>query len=85
MYLVEFSPLLRGQRPLSRMSLAQRRRLVRERYIDGRHVWGICAKIRFLVVMGAYGDSRVHAPTSYVPVSQRPRFIRAAHGSQVAS
>jgi hypothetical protein len=74
LYLVEWAPVTRGARPLSRMTLRQRRRLVEERYMDGRGVWGICAKVRFLVLMGAYGDGRQHAPTSYVAVSKRRRF-----------
>jgi hypothetical protein len=85
MVLVEYSPLLRAQPPLSRMTVAQRRRLITDRYVDGKHLWGICAKVRFLVLMGAYGDARLHAPTSYVPVSRRPRFIRTLNGTQAAS
>jgi hypothetical protein len=77
LYLVEWSPLIRGQRRLSRMTLRQRRRLVEDRYVDGHGIWGICAKIRFLVIMGAYGDARAHAAASYVPVSKRRRFARA--------
>jgi hypothetical protein len=77
LYLVEWSPLIRGQRPLSRMNVSQRRRLLEDRYVDGRGIWGICAKVRFLVVMGAYGDARAHEPTHYVPVSKRRRFARS--------
>jgi hypothetical protein len=76
MQVVEWSPLIVGRRPLSKMGLGERRRFVVERYIDGRGVWGICAKARYLVLMGAYGDGRLHAPTSYVPVSRRRRFTR---------
>jgi hypothetical protein len=76
LYLVEFAPLIRGQKPLSRMTVRQRRRLLEDRYVDGRGIWGICAKVRFLVVMGAYGDTRVHEPTHYVPVSKRRRFVK---------
>jgi hypothetical protein len=78
MHLVEWSPLTVGRKPLSQMSLGERRDLVEERYIEGRGLWGICAKARYLVVMGAYGDRRLHAPTSYVPVSSRRRFARNA-------
>jgi hypothetical protein len=79
LHVVEWTPLLRGERPLSRMTPSRRRRLVVERYIDGRGVWGICAKIRYIVLMGAYGDARLHAPTSYVPVSRRGRFAQSRH------
>lgn len=78
MHVVEWSPLTLGLKPLSQLSLSERRRLVEERYVDGRGLWGICAKVRYLVLMGAYGDRRLHAPTSYVPVSRRRRFMRTA-------
>jgi len=84
--LVEWTPLLRGERPLSRMTLDRRRRLVETRYIDARGVWGICAKVRYLVLMGAYGDARLHATMSYVPVSQRGRFVQArANGARAVA
>jgi hypothetical protein len=86
MHVVEWSPLTVGRRPLSRMSLPERRRLVQERYIDGRGIWGICAKARYLVLMGAYGDGRLHASTDYVPVSRRRRFAQAAlNGGEAAA
>ena len=65
MVLVEWSPLTVGRRPLSRMSLRERRRLVEERYVDGRGLWAICSKARYLVLVGVYGDGRLHASTSY--------------------
>jgi hypothetical protein len=81
MQVVEWSPLVVGRRPLSRMSVAERRRLVVEYYVDGRGLWGICAKARYLVLIGVYGDGRLHAATSYVPVSRRRRFApRAVNG-----
>ncbi len=73
-HLVEWSPVATGQKPLSRMTVSERRRFVEDHYPDGHHVWGICAKIRYLVLLGAYGDGRLHAATSYVPVSSRRRF-----------
>jgi hypothetical protein len=87
MHVVEWSPLTLGQGPFSQMSLRERRRLVEERFVDGSGLWGICAKARYLVVMGAYGDGRLHAPTSYVPVSRRRRFDPASQngGGAVAS
>ena len=63
MQVVEWSPLIVGRRPLSKMGLGERRRFVVERYVDGHGVWGICAKARYLVLMGVYGDGRLHAPT----------------------
>jgi hypothetical protein len=85
--LIEWAPLSIGQKPISQMTLAERRRLVEERYIDGRGYWGICAKVRYLVLMGAYGDGRLHAPTSFVPASQRRRLAKSTlnGGGAVAS
>jgi hypothetical protein len=74
--LVEWSPVTLGRKPLSQLTLSERRRLVEERYMDGQGLWGLCAKVRYLVLMGTYGDRRLHAPTSYVPVSKRRRFSR---------
>jgi hypothetical protein len=84
--LIEWAPLSVGQKPLSQMSLEERRRLVEEHYIDGRGIWAICAKVRYLVLMGAYGDGRLHAPTSFIPVSMRRRFAKSSlNGGAVAS
>jgi hypothetical protein len=74
MHVVEWSPLALGCRPLSQMSARERRRFVVERYVEGRGIWGICAKARYLVLLGTYGDGRLHATTSFVPVSSRRRF-----------
>jgi hypothetical protein len=85
--LVEWLPMVEFGKPLSTMTVAQRRRLIEEQYFDGRGLWGICAKVRYLVLLGAYGDGRLHAATSYVPVSKRRRFLHAERngGSAVAS
>ncbi len=77
MHVVEWSPLTIGRRPLSQMSPVERRRLVEERYVDGRGIWGICAKARYLVLLGAYGDARLHAPTSYVLRIETPSVCAA--------
>jgi hypothetical protein len=74
--LVEWLPVTECGKPFSRMTASERRRLVEERYMEGLGLWGICAKIRYLVFLGAYGDTRLHGPTSYVPVSKRRRFMR---------
>ncbi len=77
LHLVEALPLLEFGKRFSRMTRRERRRLIEERYVDGRGLWGVCAKVRFLVLLGAYGDARMHSTTSYVPVSKRRRFIHA--------
>jgi hypothetical protein len=72
--LIEASSLVTHARPFSRLSVAERRRIARERWAGGRHVYRICAKIRNLVILGAYGDRGVETATGYVPVPLRPRF-----------
>jgi hypothetical protein len=86
-HVVEWSPLTVGQKPFSAMNLAERRRFIETHWVDGHHIWGICAKIRYLVLVGAYGDGRAHASTSYVPVSRRRRFLQTERngGRAVAS
>jgi hypothetical protein len=77
--LVEFSPVALGHKPLSQMDIEERRRFVEKHYLDGGGFWGvwdICGKIRFLVLMGTYGDVRTHARTSYVPASLRRPLTR---------
>jgi hypothetical protein len=84
LHLVEWSPLLHRSAPLSRMSVLERRRLIEAHYVDGIGLWGLCAKVRYLVMMGAYGDARMHPRTSYVPVSKRPRFEHAKRDASTA-
>ena len=75
-HLVEWSPVTVGARPLSQMTIPERRRFVEDHYIDGGGIWAICAKIRYLVLMGTYGDARMHTRTSYVPASRRRRLAQ---------
>jgi hypothetical protein len=85
MQVVEWSPLTVGRRSFSRMNPRERRRLVEERYVDPRGLWALCAKARYLVLVGAYGDGRLHPSTSYVSVSKRPRFIETALNERATS
>lgn len=85
LHLVEWAPVTIGLQPLSRLSPSERRRLVEERYVDGRGLWGLCAKVRYLVLLGAYGDRRLHASTSYIPVSRRRRFFQESNGAGAAA
>lgn len=71
--LMEFLPVaFYGQR-FNRMSCDDRRRMMEEHMVGGRHLWGVCAKIRVLVFMGIYGDERVQPAMGFVPVSLRRR------------
>lgn len=74
LHLIEFLPVADCGRTFSAMSRDRRRALVKQKWIGGTHLWRISAKIRNLVVFGAYGDRRAAAKTGYVPVSLRPRF-----------
>ena len=56
--------------------------LIRSRWTSGRHVWRICAKVRNLVILGAYGDRRAAVTTGYVPVPLRPRFLACLLGRE---
>lgn len=65
-------------RPFNALSLRERRELIESNFMHGRHVWGLCAKVRYLVTMGVYGDPRAVEATGYVPVEERRRFSRRA-------
>lgn len=71
---IELAPLATHRRVFSKMNGEQRVALIRNKWTTGRHVWRICAKVRNLVILGAYGDRRAAASTGYVPVTLRPRF-----------
>jgi hypothetical protein len=74
MVLVEWSAWPIHGRPFSGLTLAERRRLIEERYVGGNYVYRLCAKIRYLVLMGAYGDQDAARATGYVPLEERSRF-----------
>jgi hypothetical protein len=85
LHLIEWLPIVLHGKPLTRLTLDERRRLVERRYVDGAGLWAICAKIRYLVLLGAYGDARMHVTTGFVPVSKRRRFQqseRSGNGQQ---
>jgi hypothetical protein len=85
--LVEVYPVPTYGTSFSRLALSERRRIVRERWIARGGLGRLCAKVRNLVILGAYGDKRAGASTGYVPVPQRPRFVllrAAALRSEVA-
>jgi hypothetical protein len=56
------------------LSLEERKELVETRFRNGRYLWRLCAKVRYLVTMGIYGDRSAIAATGYVPIEQRARF-----------
>ncbi len=84
---IELAPLAAYRRTFSAMTLEDRAALVRTKWTTGRHVWRICAKVRNLVILGAYGDRAAAASTGYVPVTSRPRFrsvVTLQHPREVA-
>jgi hypothetical protein len=74
LHLIELTPLATDHRRFTSLSRERRKELIETRWIAGRRVWRICAKVRDLVVLGAYSDSSAEARTGYVPVPLRPRF-----------
>lgn len=84
--LLDCLPLVLYGRRFRELSLPARRRLVEERFIGGKHVWGLCAKVRLLVLVGTYGDKAAHPATGFVPIPLRARNRpRPVTGLEVAS
>ena len=72
--LLEHATLVTHGRAFSRLSHAERRQLVEDRFIGGVGVWALCAKVRYLVLMGAYGHEDAPAATGFIPLESRARF-----------
>jgi hypothetical protein len=72
--LIQISSLATHGRRFSELSQGERRELIETKWIGGHGLWRICAKVKNLVVLGAYGDRRAEKQTGYVPVPLRPRF-----------
>lgn len=66
--------------PFSELSLAKRRDLVATHFVASHHVYGICAKVRYLVIMGSYGDESVMAK----PVPHVVRRLEKRGATRVA-
>jgi hypothetical protein len=76
--LLEFLPVPFYGAPFSKLDRRDRRTLVDERLIGGRHLWSICAKVKLLVTVGIYGDRKAHPAIGFVPIRIRPRHRPAA-------
>ena len=76
--IIELSPLATHAKPFSALTRPQRRTIVEEQWIPGKRLGRLCAKVKNLVVLGAYGDARAAARTGYVPVPRRKRFEHQA-------
>jgi hypothetical protein len=78
MTLIEWLPVAKGRPRFSRLSVAERRTIVEKEWIAGTRLGRICAKVKNLVVLGAYGDGRAAAQTGYLPIERRARFRDAS-------
>ena len=83
LHLIEWSPWPTRGRRFSELTPSERRRLVEERYVGGGHLYRLCAKVRYLVLMGAYGDEQAARATGYVPLEERARFRPVPPGRQL--
>ena len=72
--LIEVLPVATRGRPFSALDRSQRRAIVEREWIPGKRLGRVCAKVKNLVVLGAYGDPRAAAQTGYVSLDRRPRF-----------
>ena len=52
----------------------ERAALIREKFVRGKGVWSICARIRPLVYLSAYASPEAARHVGYVPVRERARF-----------
>jgi hypothetical protein len=75
--LIEVLPLTTHARPFSSLTQPERRRLFETRIVSGEGLWGLCGKIRYLVLMGAYGDESVPAAMGVLIPNERPRRQRS--------
>ena len=73
--LVELLPLSTHGCRFSELSAEQRRDVAEKHLSSDRFPWRVAGKVRFLVYLGAYGDPRAAAPTGFVPVEERERFV----------
>lgn len=71
--ILEGMPLLTHARPFSSLAVSERRRWFETRVVDGSGLWGLCGKVRYLVLMGAYGDESVPSSLGVrMPGERRP-------------
>lgn len=76
LHALELSTLATHGRTFTQLSRVERRELAGRHLVTGGGLWRLLAKVRYLVLMGAYGDRRAPAATGYVPAPERPRLRR---------
>jgi len=75
---LEYLPLTVLHRRFSQMTPRKRRELFEARIIGARGLWGLCGKVRYLVIMGAYGDESTPAKLGvWEPGALRPERSNA--------
>ncbi len=82
---IEVIPVATYGRPFRWLTKAERRAVVEQQWIPGKRLGRLCAKVKNLVVLGAYGDPRAAARTGYLPVAARRRFLQPAPAAVVTS
>jgi hypothetical protein len=74
MTVLELLPLTARGRRFSELAQPERRALFEAHVIGGHGLWGLCAKVRYLVLMGAYGDESVPSKLGIlIPNEARPK------------
>lgn len=74
--LLELMPLTTHGKQFSSLDVRTRRRLFEDRIVDGEGLWALCAKVRYLVLMGAYGDESVPSSLGVRTYSERRPLSR---------
>jgi hypothetical protein len=74
LHLLEALAFAKTGRPFSALPIERRRAFASTELAGEHHAAWLCAKVRFLVYLGAYGDRSSHAMTGFVPVHARPRL-----------
>jgi hypothetical protein len=74
MTVLELLPLTVRGRRFSELAQPERRELFEAYVIGGYGLWGLCAKVRYLVLMGTYGDESVPGKLGIlIPNEARPK------------
>ena len=76
--LLEWLPVASYGSTFSQLSTLERQQLLEDKLIPGKHLWGVCAKVRLLILMGIYGDSATMASLGLSPRDARKRAERLA-------
>jgi hypothetical protein len=73
--ILELLPVAIRARRFSSLNTQERRTLFENHIVHGQGLWGLCGKVRYLVLMGAYGDESV-PPSLGVLIAGEARPVR---------